>query len=299
VLESIRQLCYLTVNMDEFAQGFFCAIIVVCFIIVLVVTHIFEKRWNIFGLAPRTLSSIQATEETLPKEDKIISTMGISQEVTTAPQGFDANLGEALERHKATSSVVNRRTREDVDYTTPKVQDLLHGQVEGQPSLPKTVTIKSMMDELFSGHVNTDMANGSTIDSSDVGLSSGSQGVVPTTHVSQENGGYRSLSAFNRHTSSKNNGTRSFAYLVGRRYHDATKELVSKNKNLHVLYIGFTKFKPLEVEDSNVIGVRIRDTEFNKVTDDINTYRPSDIAIITEIIDIGGVDKNGLGEIKI
>jgi hypothetical protein len=66
--------------------------------------------------------------------------------------------------------------------------------------------------------------------------------------------------------------------------------------SVHVLYTGISNIKfPLEKYDPKIIGVRVK-----VVTDLVKHIQPSDDSMfITEIIDIGGVDLNDRGMIKI
>jgi hypothetical protein len=80
--------------------------------------------------------------------------------------------------------------------------------------------------------------------------------------------------------------------LVNKLYYDALKDVNRDNYNLRPLYIGTRSLIDEHYTfDKNVIGVRISDDQF-----DIESKRPSSSAIITEIIDIGGVDIYGRGK---
>ncbi len=110
--------------------------------------------------------------------------------------------------------------------------------------------------------------------------------------------GYRTLSGYNTH-SSLSNIIKTEITLIDKSYHKSIADLIPHNKKLHVLYVGLTKLQPLDREDPNVYGVRIRDPEFRRGETDLSTYKPSMAATITEVLDVGGVDKFGRGEIKL
>jgi hypothetical protein len=80
--------------------------------------------------------------------------------------------------------------------------------------------------------------------------------------------------------------------LVNKLYYDAVRDVNRDNYNLRPLYIGTRSLiNEYYIFDKNIIGVRISDDKF-----DIVSKRPSLDAIITEIIDIGGIDIYGRGK---
>ena len=80
--------------------------------------------------------------------------------------------------------------------------------------------------------------------------------------------------------------------LVNKLYYDAVRDVNRDNYNLRPLYIGTRSLIDEHYTfDKNIIGVRISDDKFN-----FEGKRPSLDAIITEIIDIGGVDIYGRGK---
>jgi hypothetical protein len=61
---------------------------------------------------------------------------------------------------------------------------------------------------------------------------------------------------------------------------------------LHVLYVGLSGKMPRSERSGTVIGVRIRDPQYQKDT-------PSKFATVVEVIDVGGVDVYDIGVIKL
>ncbi len=80
---------------------------------------------------------------------------------------------------------------------------------------------------------------------------------------------------------------------MGQSYHTANEAVKALGYRLHPLYNGIGAKTPLLCYDSKVIGVRIKDAELDPAK------RPSPGAIVNEIIDVGGIDEEDRGVIKI
>lgn len=80
---------------------------------------------------------------------------------------------------------------------------------------------------------------------------------------------------------------------MGQSYHTANEAVKALGYRLHPLYNGIGAKTPLPCYDSKVIGVRIKDAELDP------SKRPSPGAIVNEIIDVGGIDEEDRGVIKI
>lgn len=88
-----------------------------------------------------------------------------------------------------------------------------------------------------------------------------------------------------------------FRGIVNMNYGDACTQVEEQGYVLHPLYIGTgTKMPYPSGYSGTVIGVRVRDPETNFTG---NKYVPSTNAIVTEIIDIGGVDIHNRGVIRL
>ncbi len=90
-----------------------------------------------------------------------------------------------------------------------------------------------------------------------------------------------------------------FSYLLtGKSYQEAVDIAKNAEYTLHILYVGYpadaSKKMARSAYSPKVIGVRIKDPNFER-----SNNTPSSAAIITEIIDIGGLDINDLGIIKL
>ena len=78
-----------------------------------------------------------------------------------------------------------------------------------------------------------------------------------------------------------------FRGIVGQRYYDAQALVKAQGYILHPLYVGNGPKRPAQFYSPSTLGVRIRDDEDNGV--------PGIDAVITEIVDIGGVDAKNKG----
>jgi len=88
----------------------------------------------------------------------------------------------------------------------------------------------------------------------------------------------------------------SFRDLIGKNYYDARNIAIERDFSLYPIYVGMKKMKEPEYF-ADQLGVRIKDEELSYYSD--GTPRPSMNAIITEIIDVGGNDRNGKGSINL
>lgn len=86
----------------------------------------------------------------------------------------------------------------------------------------------------------------------------------------------------------------SFNWMLDNLFDVVELSISNQGYILHPLYIGMSRKYPLANYDDHVIGVRIDDSNF-----DYQHHKPSPNAIITEIIDIGGVDLANRGQIDI
>lgn len=84
---------------------------------------------------------------------------------------------------------------------------------------------------------------------------------------------------------------RQFNHLINMPLAEAQKEAAKENYSIHILYVGMSDKMPLSSFSSTTLGVRIKDNEWNE-TASVN-------AIVTELIDVGGVDVRDVGIIKL
>ena len=86
----------------------------------------------------------------------------------------------------------------------------------------------------------------------------------------------------------------SFRNIVGMYYYEAVTQVKERGYNLHPIYILANSKMPAASYSTKVLGVRIRDPDFNETN-----KMPSLKAVITEIIDVGGIDVRDVGIIKL
>jgi len=123
--------------------------------------------------------------------------------------------------------------------------------------------------------------------------------VINPPPVKDAGSAYFSLNSYGGHSSQRTAEEKSLIFtftaeICNREYKEALEIVQKSGYELHPLYVGISHKMPRKEYSSNVIGVRIKDTQFS-YTDGI----PSKYAIVTEIIDIGGVDVHNLGTIKL
>jgi len=82
--------------------------------------------------------------------------------------------------------------------------------------------------------------------------------------------------------------------LCNRDYAEASEIAKRSGYDLHPLYVGISGKMPRDEYSDKFIGVRIKDTQFS-----YEDKTPSKFAIVTEIIDIGGMDANNIGAINL
>ena len=78
--------------------------------------------------------------------------------------------------------------------------------------------------------------------------------------------------------------------LIGTKFADAIEFVSGQGLSLHIIYVGKSQKYPLKEYNPAVLGVRVRDANF-----DFDTHAPSDDAFITDIIDVGGIDIKNRG----
>jgi hypothetical protein len=107
-------------------------------------------------------------------------------------------------------------------------------------------------------------------------------------------GKYANLESFSRkRTQNKGLLFSLSSEICNRSYVEASDIVQKSGYQLHVLYVGLSNKMPRAGgELSTVIGVRIKDPDFKDGV-------PSKHAIITEVVDIGGVDEDDMGMIKL
>lgn len=80
-----------------------------------------------------------------------------------------------------------------------------------------------------------------------------------------------------------------FRGIIGQSYYDAQGMVKSQGYTLHPLYVGDSDVKrPAQFYSATTLGVRIRDENFDSGI-------PSVHAVITEIVDVGGIDRGNRG----
>lgn len=113
-----------------------------------------------------------------------------------------------------------------------------------------------------------------------------------TTYRPAGGGGYALLKNSLKEKSSNRASIPYFSFsLQGKTYEEANEIAKENGYTLHVLYNGLSQKMPLPSFSENVIGVRIKDPNFKN--------KPSNLAVVTEIIDLGGIDSEDLGAIKL
>ena len=85
-----------------------------------------------------------------------------------------------------------------------------------------------------------------------------------------------------------------FRGIVGMPLTQAQTEVSKQGYSIWVLYCGMGEKMPAPAYSSTVIGVRIKDEKFNPET---RTWSP--YAVVSEIIDVGGVDAKDRGKIRL
>lgn len=85
-----------------------------------------------------------------------------------------------------------------------------------------------------------------------------------------------------------------FRGIVGMPLNQAQTEVSKQGYSIWVLYCGMGEKMPAPAYSSTLIGVRIKDEKFNPET---RTWSP--YAVVTEIIDVGGVDAKDRGKIRL
>lgn len=80
-----------------------------------------------------------------------------------------------------------------------------------------------------------------------------------------------------------------FRGIIGQSYYDAQGMVKSQGYTLHPLYVGCSNIKrPSQFYSATTLGVRIKDENFDSGI-------PSVHAVITEIVDVGGIDRGDRG----
>lgn len=82
------------------------------------------------------------------------------------------------------------------------------------------------------------------------------------------------------------------AEICNKTYLEACAIAQLSGYELHILYVGLSDKMPRDKHSDKVIGVRVRDSDFKNGV-------PSKHAIVTEIVDIGGMDVDNVGAIKL
>lgn len=86
-----------------------------------------------------------------------------------------------------------------------------------------------------------------------------------------------------------------FRGIVGMTFRDASAKAAEQNYKIHALYVSAGPKMPLLTGYSGTtIGVRIKDPDF-----DYDNHAPSQTAIVSEIIDVGGVDLKNRGAVSL
>ena len=85
-----------------------------------------------------------------------------------------------------------------------------------------------------------------------------------------------------------------FRFIVGQGYYDALAQVRDRGYMLHPLYVSMGKKMPSSAYSPKILGVRIKDPNFDEATS-----QPSLTAVISEIVDVGGVDISDRGVIRI
>jgi hypothetical protein len=87
---------------------------------------------------------------------------------------------------------------------------------------------------------------------------------------------------------------RVFRGIIGMNFWEAKKKTEEEGYNLHILYIGLGAKNPLSKFTPATLGIRIKDPIFDFVR-----WVASKEAVVTEIIDVGGVDLKNRGIINL
>lgn len=87
-----------------------------------------------------------------------------------------------------------------------------------------------------------------------------------------------------------------FRGIVGMTLKQARSELAPHGYDIHTLYVGMGDKRPRQNYSPNVLGVRV---SANQDTMNIFTGEPNENAVISEIIDVGGVDIRNYGKIRL
>lgn len=131
------------------------------------------------------------------------------------------------------------------------------------------------------------------------GITPSKQSIYPPSQNEIKNGGYFSLDSYASRGKSisreDKNKIRNFSALICNLPCEKAREIVEKEGySIHVLYVGISSKMPLAEYSPKTIGVRIKDPQY-----DYKNKKESKYSIVTEIIDIGGVDNDDVGMIKL
>lgn len=130
-------------------------------------------------------------------------------------------------------------------------------------------------------------------------LNTSKEYIHPTEDKEIRSGTYSSLETYGGRVSNISKDQKSLIskysiMLCNTSYLEACSIAAQDGYNIHVLYVGISTKMPLDSRSDNTIGVRIKDPQF-----DYKNFTPSKYSIVTEVIDIGGVDANNFGLIKL
>lgn len=172
------------------------------------------------------------------------------------------------------------------------------------PSTSAPSNSPSMSDE-FQNIFDEEVANSSKTTEEILDAGRKAEPVGPASFPTSTTGGYVTLDQLEkqnkRHTEVRKNGILSrgdelaiihkFRGIVGQPYYSAVESVKENGFSLHPIYVGVGEKMPSKVQSGTVLGVRIRDPDFEGA--------PSQNAVVTEIIDVGGVDAMDRGRIRV